>query len=353
MSEAARMLEASTDRLFGDRCTADVVRSAERGEWPADLWAGVQADELALCAVPEALGGTGASLAEVAAIARSVGRHAVPLPLIETVLANQLLARSGHAPLTGPASVSVAVDGPALRLQRAGDAWRLSGEVPLVPWGAQVRSVVVVAQGDDGDEVVLAVAPSDARITEGRSVAFEPRVHLAFEGVRVDDRAVRAGRGRDHGQALATAGALVRSHQMVGAMRWLLDATLRYAGERTQFGRPIGGFQSVQHLIAEMAEHVSAAATAADAAMLGSEAGWADRVGMAKARIGEAAGTVADAAHQVHGAMGYTQEYPLHLRTRRLWCWREEFGAERHWRVRIGRALAAAGGESFWAQLTR
>ncbi len=63
---------------------------------------------------------------------------------------------------------------------------------------------------------------------------------------------------------------------------------------------------------------------------------------VAKARVGEAAGKVAEVCHQVHGAMGFTQEHPLHFATRRLWSWRDEFGHETFWQERIGRLVCSA-----------
>ena len=73
------------------------------------------------------------------------------------------------------------------------------------------------------------------------------------------------------------------------------------------------------------------------------------RIAAAKVRAGDAAGQVAALAHQVHGAIGVTEEYHLHHLTRRLWAWRDEFGSERLHAVALGEALAAAGPERIWA----
>jgi acyl-CoA dehydrogenase len=75
-------------------------------------------------------------------------------------------------------------------------------------------------------------------------------------------------------------------------------------------------------------------------------------VAAAKARVGEAASIAAGLAHQVHGAIGFTQEYELHHLTRRLWSWRDEFGNEAEWNALVGRAVFAAGPEGLWAALT-
>jgi acyl-CoA dehydrogenase len=60
---------------------------------------------------------------------------------------------------------------------------------------------------------------------------------------------------------------------------------------------------------------------------------------------------VAAVCQQVHGAMGFTQEHPLHFASRRLWSWRDEWGAETYWQEMIGRAICAVGGEGFWPLL--
>jgi acyl-CoA dehydrogenase len=75
-------------------------------------------------------------------------------------------------------------------------------------------------------------------------------------------------------------------------------------------------------------------------------------VAAAKIRAGEAAGKVAEIAHQVHGAIGFTHEHSLHRLTRRLWSWRDEFGTESHWSRELGRAVMAAGVDALWPMIT-
>jgi acyl-CoA dehydrogenase len=139
---------------------------------------------------------------------------------------------------------------------------------------------------------------------------------------------------------------------MVGAMERCLDYAIAYAMERQQFGRPIAKFQAIQHMLADAAGQFAAAAASADLAA--DSVGQADfdfTVAVAKARVGEAAGKVAEICHQVHGAMGFTQEHPLHFATRRLWSWRDEFGHEAYWQQRIGMLVCAAGGNALWQRL--
>jgi acyl-CoA dehydrogenase len=71
-------------------------------------------------------------------------------------------------------------------------------------------------------------------------------------------------------------------------------------------------------------------------------------IATAKIRVGEAATTGSAIAHQTHGAMGFTYEHSLHHGTRRLWSWREEFGNEAVWAMRLGRIIAARGADELW-----
>ncbi|HTQ77228.1 MAG TPA: acyl-CoA dehydrogenase family protein, partial [Burkholderiales bacterium] len=194
------------------------------------------------------------------------------------------------------------------------------------------------------------VAAKEGRSEPEKNLAGEPRPTLRFDGARLE-AVVPLKEARER---LMREGALARGVQMAGALERTLELALAYANERVQFGRPIGKFQAVQHMLAQLAAHVAASSAAADAAVeASSTAADAFAVAVAKARISEAAGKAAEIAHQVHGAMGFTREHVLHYSTRRLWSWRDEFGSELHWQARLGREAAAAGGDGLWSLLTR
>jgi acyl-CoA dehydrogenase len=161
-------------------------------------------------------------------------------------------------------------------------------------------------------------------------------------------------------QPVWTLGALARSAMLVGALESALEQAVRYAGERVQFGKPIGRNQAIQQNLALMAGDVAAARVAA---MVGA-ADAPDSVAsdcsatrfstaVAKVRAGEAATRGTSIAHQVHGAIGFTHEHALHFATRRLWAWREEFGTDTQWAAELGRAAIAARASGFWPAMTR
>ena len=131
--------------------------------------------------------------------------------------------------------------------------------------------------------------------------------------------------------------------------------TVQYAGERQQFGRPLGRFQAIQMELAEMAGEVTAVAALVDAAVQATERGESlvPAAAAAKVRAGAAVEVVARLAHQVHGAIGFTQDHKLHHLTRRLWSWRDEAGSELAWSRVLGAGVLADGPDGLWPALTR
>jgi acyl-CoA dehydrogenase len=153
-------------------------------------------------------------------------------------------------------------------------------------------------------------------------------------------------------ETLRRRAALVRVVLLAGAMESALRLTVRYAGERQQFGRPIGSFQAIQAQVAELAAEVAATRSGADAAIRRcADDGFADpRSWFALAARG--AGLAATIAHQVHGAIGFTGEHPLRLATTRLWAWRDEAGSQAQWAADLGGHVLAGVDDSLWNTLT-
>jgi acyl-CoA dehydrogenase len=147
--------------------------------------------------------------------------------------------------------------------------------------------------------------------------------------------------------------ALARVAQMAGALDAALAMSVGYVNERQQFGRPLAKFQAVQQSLASFACEAAAANCAAMGAAQAMIRGSAPfEIAAAKLRANRAVGVGTALAHQVHGAIGFTEEYALHPLTRRLWAWRSEFGGDSHWSAVLGAPIVAAGGDRFWADLT-
>jgi alkylation response protein AidB-like acyl-CoA dehydrogenase len=152
-------------------------------------------------------------------------------------------------------------------------------------------------------------------------------------------------------------GAAARAMQMAGALEAILDLSVAYANERIAFERAIAKFQAVQRNLAwlagEVAVAIAAAGSAADAIANTPKFDEATflEAASAKIRVGEAATEGAGIAHQVLGAIGFTKEHTLHRFTRRLWAWRDDFGNESAWAVKLGAMVAAKGADELWPML--
>lgn len=340
MSEIRNDLIDTVDRLAEEFGTRELRMDAERGVWPDALWRAMDDLGLPRALLPESAGGAGLEFADAMAVLRRAAGHALPVPLAETMVAGRLLHAAGLEVPHGPLTIVAVQRADRLDGARAHDGLRVSGLTHRVPWGGDCGHVVAVV---DGDTVALLARGESTRIES--NLAQEPRVTLRFDAQACVASAELVGAD----ERLLCDGALARAVQMIGALERVLAYSVNYANERVQFGRPIGKFQAIQHMLAVLAGHVAAGSAVTEAAIEASvDAPVAFLVAAAKARVGEAAGRGAEIAHQVHGAMGFTQEHSLHYLTRRLWAWREEFGNESHWQQRLGREVIALGADALW-----
>ena len=332
-SELDALLTETIDRICADQADRETRESAEQGRWPDALWSAVVEIGLTRCLLPESDGGSGLGLESALRALRRTAYHAMPLPLAESMIASRLLLAAG---LPVPEGVlTVGLPG-------------ADGLLSRVAWGESCTHVVAAEAGASGDSIVL-YGGTPRIVSSERNLAGEPRPTLGVETMQRIASAPLA----DATELLMRYGALARSAQMVGALERALQLSLHYANERVQFGRPIGKFQAVQHLLAVQASHAAAASAAFEAALdFRGDHPHALPVAIAKARISEAAGQGADIAHQVHGAMGFTREHVLHNLTRRLYAWRDEYGNEVFWQRRIGLAVSAQGADALWPMLT-
>jgi acyl-CoA dehydrogenase len=352
MSERSLLADA-VEGFFEDRCTPDDVAEIEAGRDPRPLWDEVEKLGLTLASVPEAAGGGGGSLLDALTVLRSAGRHAVPLPLAETsLLAGWLLGEAGLEVGAGPLTVAPVDRAEGLRLTDGTDGLLISGRARRVPWASSAATVVAVASDEEGRLFAAAVDPSSLSFARRKNLAGEPRDTIDFVDVPVRTEALaRLPVDLDE---LYLRGALARAVMMLGALETCRDLAVTHARDRSQFGRPIASFQAVQHMLAQIARDVAVTRAAVElAASAASEdlgGAWLE-IASAKIVAGRAARTVSAQAHQVHGAIGITKEYSLSAHTRRLWSWREEFGTETTWSVRIGEAARRAPGGT-WGTIT-
>ena len=352
MSDSDNMIVDMTTRIFEDLCDPQTINNARDISWKEPLWTSLQDAGLTAAFVPEELGGAGIDLTDGFEILRVAGRFAVPSPLAETMLAGWLLAKGGIGFPGGRMTVAPVRDRDRLTL---GEDGKLSGTARGVPFARESDALAVLAWR--GDHATIALVDRTAcGIAEGRSLADDAKDDVVLDGVAPTEVGDAAEGIDEH--ALQMMGALARSCEITGALERMLEISVQYSQDRVAFERPISRFQAVQHNLArlagEVAASVCASGSAADALQRSGGAfdeGVFLEIAAAKIRTGEAAGEGAAIAHQVHGAIGFTMEHVLHRFSRRVWAWRDEFGSESVWAVRLGNAVAARGGDDLWSML--
>jgi alkylation response protein AidB-like acyl-CoA dehydrogenase len=341
VSESSIVAETAA-RIFADLADPQEINRAKDGAWKTPLWQALADAGLTLAWVPEELGGAGAELSDGFAVLGVAGRYAAAVPLAETLLAGWLLSRAGLKVPEGAMSVAPARPGDKITLNADGT---LSGQARGVPFAKDAKHLAVLA----GSSVAL-IETGACRLSDGVNLASEPQNTVTFDKVKP----LAVARAEIDQTALMLMGCVVRSVQTAGALQAVLDFTVRYSNERVAFERPIAKFQAVQHNLARLAGEVSAAMTAAHSAADAISRGGAfdDAVFLeataAKIRSAEAAQEGAAIAHQVHGAIGFTNEHILHRYTLRMLAWRDDFGNESYWAVELGNRIAKRGADEFW-----
>jgi acyl-CoA dehydrogenase len=310
------LLTHALRQLLADQCTPQVVRDIEGGHSAAPLWNKLHESGFADALVSEADGGAGLGLPDVFPLLELCGSYAVPVPLAQTMLARPLLAQAGIE--TPPGSIAFAHG------------------VAAADGGIRCDAVSCGRVAD----WVLASRGADCLLLPVTHAQATPTVFPIDAGLSWSVAAVNAAQRVPGPHDLHTLQACIAAAQLAGALMVVFTRTLQYANERSQFGRPIGKFQAIQHQLSVISEHTFAARMAAQIGCH-AQGGTPDRlrVAVAKARTSEAALEVAALSHSIHGAIGFTEEFDLQLFTRRLHAWRHAAGAESYWHGVLGEQL--------------
>ncbi|MBP2579706.1 alkylation response protein AidB-like acyl-CoA dehydrogenase [Streptomyces sp. PvR006] len=321
LDDEQREFARSLDGMLTAADTPTAARAWAAGDTAPGraLWARLAEAGVFALAVPERHDGLGPLPLELAVAFTELGRHAVPGPLVETVAAAALLDRLGSA---------------------EGTAW-----LPQIASGKAVLSLCVPAVGGpyaldaEAADAVLVVEGDTVRLAESAG-PVQPSADPARRLARPLGGAVLA-RGSAVTAAAAYAAevaALATAAQSLGLGRALLDRTVEYVGQRTQFGVPIGSFQAVKHRLADTLIALEFAQPLLHSAALalaeGADHGSAE-VAAAKVTAGEAGYAAARTALQLHGAVGYTEELDLALWIRKARPLRDAWGTPAACRARV------------------
>jgi len=370
---AEQELIRRTAREFCDREIAPHARDWDRAE-EIDRGIVARLAEVGFlaAALPEEVGGMGLDTISYALVVEEIGRADSSVRGIASVsngLYGKTVAKWGTeeqrrtllpALASGEALGCYALTEPGVgsdpgsletRAERNGDGWAISGQKIFITLGAWASFALVFARtGDAGSRgITCFVVPTDAAGFEARPIKgklglrAQDTAELFLDGVRVPDsaRLGELGQGFKVAMSALDNGRISLAAGCVGIAQGCLDASVDYAKERRQFGKPIAGFQLVQELLADIAVETEAARLMTWRAAAAADAGRPHTAesSYAKYFASEVSVRAANAAVQVHGGYGYVDEYPVgkYLRDARVTTLYE--GTSQVQKLIIGRSL--------------
>ena len=365
--EQAQVQDAAR-RFLSRECPPALVRRVRDGapSHPAALWAGMAGQGWLALPFDEAYGGLDADWVTLAALLEELGRACDPTPFIDCVVScGGLIQALGSdaqkrrwlsALVRGELLVSLAMlespseSSPGLvetRLEGSGTGLRVSGRKLFVECAADANLLLVTAREAGNGRLRLAlIAPGSAGVELVRlhSLAHPHLYEVRLDGVAIDAGQV-LGEPVDAAPELEAAirrTAALQSAAAAGGAQKVLEMTVAHARERHQFGKPIGSFQAVQHMLADAWADVETARLAAYEAIteleLGGDAADA-KVAIAKCASSECFVRTCLTAHQIFGGMGFMWETDLHLWTRKAKEIEISCGGIGHWRRRLAARL--------------
>lgn len=307
-------------------------------------------------------GEDGLGAVELCLIARSLGSHLASVPFLGSAAVRLALAPQARSLPAGIAALLSSHDPIGIALLEAGSGWaaeqagtrlvrgrdglEIRGEKVAIEQLQAAGQLVVVATLDGAP--ALAITPAGAAgLTRQRQLCFDETVPMEtarFDAVPVPGSGVLGGpEARTVLRRLMTAGSLLAAAEAVGAAGHILDLACRYAGERRQFGRTIGSFQALRHILADAYVRQQSGWSAvryAAAALDDGDPEAAQAASIAKAYVSRGAREVAHSAMQVFGGIAFTAEHPAHRFLRRIGVRAQQFGDAAHHERRLGRELA-------------
>lgn len=327
------------------------------GKLSPELWSGLCGMGLQTLPVPEEFDGAGLGFVDLALVLEEFGRALVPGPMAETILAADILCRFGTPsqrskllPQISAGACRIAfahaqagaghtASDVTLAAERIAGQWRLRGRKILVPAAQAATHLMVSAKPHDGaaalficDAKHLSTAPQPHRAIDPDSLLAS----IDFDGVpaqpvgEVPDARPLA--------RLIDTSTLSAALQMVGISAAALALAVDYAGQRTQFDKPIGSFQAIKHKCADMLVALESARSAAYYAAWAAaedDASLPLAVSMAKAVSSDACRLICNDALQIHGGVGFTWDFDIHFYLKRGKLLEYAFGDASYHRERV------------------
>ena len=375
-NEEEQMLKNGAREFLEAESPPSLAREMEKDDlgYPPDLWR--QMGELGFLglAIPEEYGGQGATLTHLGIVLEEVGRAIAPVPFHSTMVPALTVASDGSPEQrremlprvsSGDLVMSWAFteadsryrpESVRMEAVEEGDYFLLSGTKTFVDsFEASEKCLVACrtsAPSERGEGVTLFLVDTDSP-----GVSHTPLVTLAkdrqskvvFDRVRAPRSSIvgELDQGWPVAERMLDRGTALLCAQMVGAARKDAEMAIEYAKQRVAFGRPIGAFQSIQHLCADMILWVDGAQLLTYEALWRMDQGLPAgvEVSQAKAFCNDKCEAAVRSSQVIHGGIGFMMEFDLHLWFRRVSAWTMRMGTSFEHRARVARALLDSPGK--------
>ena len=339
------MLDDAARKFLQSKCPSSLVRSARDDDapFPQELWQGMAGMGWMSLTIDQAYEGLGGSFDDLTVLLEAMGAACLPAPYFSTAvvsataisrssatgLKESLLPRIAAGKLVSTLALiepdnSYGLDNIQSTAVANAKGYQVNGIKLFVEYAEGADYFLTVANTESDDLVVLMIDANSSGIslTPAPTLDYSKQCEVSFNDVQVSsDMVVAIGKdARELLLYLEQVCAVGKCAEMVGAMQTVLDMTVQYAKDRTQFGQPIGGFQSIQHHCANMAVDVDSARylTGLAAWKVSENLSAAKEVSMAKSFVSRVAIRVVKMGHQVHGAISFCDEFDMHLFLRKV-----------------------------------
>jgi alkylation response protein AidB-like acyl-CoA dehydrogenase len=351
-SQEQDMLRVQARKFLEDQCPIPQVRAIAQGRKSCSkaLWQQVADLGWLGLTVPEDQGGVGMDWVDLVVILEETGRSLFPSPFISTTLAATTISQFGTEPqqqqwlpsiMNGSCIATLALldnedyyssDSIELQAETTKESVVLTGNKSFVQDAAEANLFLVAFR--NGSELALALVAADQQ-----GVSIQPTTNLdrtkPSGTVSLNEVSIRLDSvvncGADGISNIIGQGALAVSAESIGVCEGILDMTAQYAKDRTQFGHPIGHFQGVKHPLADVYVDIECMKSLTYYAAWALSTGQQDSelaIARAKAYCSEKTCNAGVVGIQMHGAIGYTEEYDLQLYLKRSKWSRAQFGDE-------------------------
>lgn len=370
-TEEQDMLRNSARDFLSTECDKKMVRTIEESEegYSAEIWSKMAELGWQGLMIPEQYDGMGMGFFDLVVVFEEIGRNVLPSPYFATaVLGSPPIVEAGSEELkkeilprvaTGEAIMTMALTEPSagytadcveLKAEDRGDSFVLNGTKLFVEFASASDYMVVVARtgsgGDPEDGITLLLVESNSpgiKIDAFATTGTDKQCEVAFDNVSVPKSNVigEVNKGWPIVAKTLKMATMTKCAEMIGGMQAVLDMSVAYAKERVQYGRPIGSYQAIQHMLADMFIRTDTSKNIVyEAAWMVSEGlECTDKVSIAKAWCNEAYKKVTEDGVEVHGAIGTTRDHDMGLYYRRAMAADPAFGNTEDHREVVARSL--------------